>query len=75
MQPMSATRRMVVGATGTLMALASWVDGAAGAPLRVPAGEVARLDVLYAAATPGSPAQFRLHEERDRLALRTRLGS
>lgn len=29
--------------------------------------EVARLGSLYAAATPGSPAQFRIHEELDNL--------
>ncbi len=30
--------------------------------------EVKRLTALYTEATPGSPAQFRIHEELDRLA-------
>ena len=30
--------------------------------------EVSRLNALYSAATSGSPAQFRIHEELDRLA-------
>jgi hypothetical protein len=34
-----------------------------------PAGaEVKRLTALYTEATPGSPAQFRIHEELDRFA-------
>jgi len=32
--------------------------------------EVKRLTALYTEATPGSPAQFRIHEELDHLAAR-----
>jgi hypothetical protein len=39
----------------------------AGAQSRAVRAEVARLGSLYAAATPGSPAQFRIHEELDKL--------
>ena len=37
--------------------------------------EVKRLSALYAGATPGSPAQFRIHEELDRLAAEDVAGS
>ena len=39
----------------------------AGAQSRAVRAEVARLGSLYTAATPGSPAQFRIHEELDKL--------
>ena len=32
-----------------------------------PTDQRSHVDALYATATPGSAAQFRLHEERDRL--------
>ena len=40
----------------------------AGAQSRAHRAEVSRLTSLYAHAAPGSPAQFRLHEELDRVA-------
>jgi hypothetical protein len=39
----------------------------AGAQSRAVRAEVARLGSLYTSATPGSPAQFRIHEELDKL--------
>ncbi len=39
----------------------------AGAQRRAPHAEAARLSAMFTAATPGSPAQFRIHEELDRL--------
>jgi len=42
--------------------------GPAGAQSRAHRAEVIRLTSLYAHATPGSAAQFRIHEELDRLA-------
>ena len=40
----------------------------AGAQSRAHRAEVSRLISLYTHAAPGSPAQFRLHEELDRFA-------
>lgn len=52
-------------AVGAVM-LASAIAPAGAEPAR--RAEVKRLTALYTEATPGSPAQFRIHEELDRFA-------
>jgi hypothetical protein len=65
-KPSSHKNRNRVGiAFGIAVLLASATP--AGAQSRAVRAEVARLGSLYAAATPGSPAQFRIHEELDNL--------
>lgn len=58
-------RNRVGVAFGIAVLLASITP--ASAQSRAVRAEVARLGSLYASATPGSPAQFRIHEELDKL--------
>ena len=65
-KPSSHKNRNRVGvAFGIAVLLASVTP--ASAQSRAVRAEVARLGSLYASATPGSPAQFRIHEELDKL--------
>lgn len=51
----------------TLTALTLFA-GATAAGATTTAAELARLEVLFTGATPGSPAQFRVLEEQQRIA-------
>ena len=64
-------RKLTKSIAGTIVG-AAMLTTAAVAPVaaqsRAHRAEAARLGALYSAATPGSPAQFRIHEALDRLA-------
>ena len=66
-------RKLSKSITGTIVG-AAMLTVTAVAPVaaqsRAHRAEASRLTALYASATPGSPAQFRIHEELDRLAAR-----
>jgi hypothetical protein len=65
-KPSSHKNRNRVGVAFGIAVLVASITPA-GAQSRAVRAEVARLGSLYASATPGSPAQFRIHEELDKL--------
>ncbi len=66
-------RKLTKSIAGTIVGAAMLTATAVGpvaAQSRAHRAEASRLSALYTSAKPGSPAQFRIHEELDRLAAR-----
>ena len=64
-RPSKSSKSLAAVAVATVALLAAIAPTGAQTVRR---GEVKRLTALYTEATPGSPAQFRIHEELDRVA-------
>ncbi|HMK10017.1 MAG TPA: hypothetical protein VK461_00395 [Acidimicrobiales bacterium] len=67
-KPSSSFTKSMVGVVAGAVMLASAI-APAGAQSRAHRVEATRLASLYAHATPGSPAQFRIHEELEKLTV------